>query len=284
MAKKVFEVEYDDDLHMADAADDPGYKRAMLFDDQGALKGQAKMREISEDELFDQNEDQDSSSPESDNLLAGAIGIAIGAAAVFLAPRALHWVKSKLSSDTEPSPDEEEPVEYEVSCLENSERIAREESDNTRTSIPAYRLTASESAMQLARISQHVDPKTIQADINTAYKSYRENISSEEAQKTLVEIVVLATLLSERIKRLSNANIIDDEINGGYLGWRKAVKQLTSRKLIGGVNQILKDDIRLLNADEIVYFEGVLGRRLYKNGRFVPIKAKELRRQLMPRS
>ena len=36
MAKKLFEVEYDDDLHMADAADDPDYKRGPLYDDTSA--------------------------------------------------------------------------------------------------------------------------------------------------------------------------------------------------------------------------------------------------------
>ena len=35
MAKKLPEVEYDD-LHMADAADDPDYKRGLLYDDASA--------------------------------------------------------------------------------------------------------------------------------------------------------------------------------------------------------------------------------------------------------
>ena len=59
MAKRLFEVEYDDDLHMADAADDPDYKRGLLYDDDGILKAHAKMREISEDELRDRYAERD---------------------------------------------------------------------------------------------------------------------------------------------------------------------------------------------------------------------------------
>ena len=59
MAKRLFEVEYDDDLHMADAADDPDYKRGLLYDDDGNLKAHAKMREISEDELRDRYAERD---------------------------------------------------------------------------------------------------------------------------------------------------------------------------------------------------------------------------------
>ena len=59
MAKKLYEVEYDDDLHMADATDDSNYKRGLLYDDDGNLKAHAKMREVDEGELLDRYAERD---------------------------------------------------------------------------------------------------------------------------------------------------------------------------------------------------------------------------------
>ena len=59
MARKIYEVEYDDSLHMADAAGDPDYKRGLLYDDDGNLKAHAKMREVDEDELRDRYAERD---------------------------------------------------------------------------------------------------------------------------------------------------------------------------------------------------------------------------------
>lgn len=50
MVKKVYEVEYDDGLYMADAKGSPGGKRGLLFDDEG-LHGQAVFYELSDEEL-----------------------------------------------------------------------------------------------------------------------------------------------------------------------------------------------------------------------------------------
>lgn len=50
MVKKIFETEYDDGLHMADAKGVPGGKRGMLFDDDG-LQEHAVFRELSDEEL-----------------------------------------------------------------------------------------------------------------------------------------------------------------------------------------------------------------------------------------
>lgn len=86
--------------------------------------------------------------------------------------------------------------------------------------------------------------------MSSSPKSFRENMSSEEAQKTLVEVAILASMLAERIKKLSNAQISDDGIAGGYLGWQEAVNRLSSEELIDGVNRILEGDIQLFDSTQ----------------------------------
>lgn len=51
MVKKLYEVEHDDNLHMADAKGVPGGKRSLLYDDDEHLKEHAVLHEVSEDEL-----------------------------------------------------------------------------------------------------------------------------------------------------------------------------------------------------------------------------------------
>ncbi|WP_165172816.1 hypothetical protein [Adlercreutzia sp. ZJ242] len=283
MAKKLYEVEYDDNLHMADAADDPEYKRGLLYDDDGNLKAHAKMREVDEDELRDryaEREQYDYSydyddyerrkvelTPEQQELaqLAGealaAMLIALIAAA---SPHIQHWWEKTAVPGIK---------EFFGGIGDFFKGIGRK---------PKSKQVERSKALQLVEASLQIDPKAISEELDTAYEGYRENMSSEEAQKALVEVAILASMLAERIKKLSNAKITGEGIAGGYLGWQETVNRLSSRELIDDVNRILEGDVRLFDAAQIANLELILGRSLYKNGQYVPIESNEFRERLMP--
>lgn len=283
MAKRLFEVEYDDDLHMADAADDPDYKRGLLYDDDGNLKAHAKMREISEDELRDRYAERDQYdydyaydghernevelTPEQQELaqLAGEVLAAMLLTLIAAAsPHVRHWWEATAV------PGLKGFFGGIAGFLKN---IGKK---------PENKQVERAMTLRLAEASLQIDPKDISAELDAAFEGYRENMSSEEAQKTFVEVAILASMLAERINKLSNARISDDGIVGGYLGWQEAVNRLSSEDLIDGVNRILEGDIQLFDRMQIASLEQVLGRKLYEDGRYIPIVASEFRERLTP--
>lgn len=285
MARKLYEVEYDDNLHMADAADDPDYKRGLLYDDDGNLKAHAKMREVDEDELRDRYAERDQYgydydyseceevelTPEQQEL-AQLAGEALAAMLITLIAAATPHVQRWWGETALPS------IKGFFGDIADFFKGAGRK--NRSASASAEKTTT----LQLAEAGLQIDPKDIQAELDTAYEGYRENMSSEEAQKTLVEIAILASMLAERIKKLSNANIPDDGIAGGYLGWQDAVNRLSSQELIDGVNRILEGDVQLIDSVQIANLEIILGRSLFQNGQYAPIDAGEFRVRLMPRN
>lgn len=281
MAKKLYEVEYDDDLHLADAADDPNYKRGLLYDDDGNLKAHAKMREVDEDELRDRYAERNQYDYDYDDYkrseveltpeqqeLAQLAGEALAAMLIALisaaSPHVRHWWETTAMPNIKGSFDSiagffkgfgKKPKIEQVDCT---------------------------AALQLNEASLRIDPKAISAELDTAYEVYRKNMSSEEARKTLIEVAILASMLAERIKKLSTAKIADDGITGGYLGWQETVNRLSSQELIDGVNRILEGDVTLFDAAQIANLELILGRNLYESGQYVPIESSEFRERLMP--
>lgn len=285
MTKKIYEVEYDDDLHMADASDDPDYKRGLLYDDDGNLKAHAKMREVDEDELRDRYAERDQYdydydyaydghehrdvelTPEQEELaqIAGeALAVMLIALVATASPHVQHWWEKTAEPGIKG---------FFGGIAGFFKNIGRK---------PASKKTESKKTKQIAEASLRIDPKGIQTELESAYVDYREDMSSEEARKTLVEVAILASMLSARIKKLSNARITDKDIAGGYLGWQETVNKLTSRELIDSVNKVLEGDIELFDQMQIANMELILGRKLYENGQYVPIDSAEFRERLIP--
>lgn len=284
MAKKLYEVEYDDDLHMADATDDSNYKRGLLYDDDGNLKAHAKMREVDEGELLDRYAERDQYDydyayddcerreveliPEQQEL-AQLAGEALAAMLIALiadaSPHVQHWWETAAVPGIKG---------FFGGIADFFKGIGKKPKNKQveRATIP-----------QLAEASLQIDPKAISAELDTAYEGYRESMSNEEAQKTLVEVAILASMLAERIKKLSNARIADDGITGGYLGWQETVNRLSSQELVDGVSRILEGDVKLFDTAQIANLELILGLNLYENGQYVPIGSNEFRERLMPR-
>lgn len=284
MKKKLYEVDFDDDLHLADAANDPGYKRGLLYDDDGNLKSHAKMREVDEDELrdrfaerdtYDYDYDYDSEredselTPEQQELARLAGEFLAGMLITFIAvatPHVQHWWEVTAAPGISG---------FFGGIADFFRGIGRKdkttEEQNKRT-----------ATLQLAEASLQIDPRDIQTKLDAAYEDYRENMSSEEAQKNLVEIAILSSMLADRIKKLSNANITDSGITGGYVGWQATVKRLSSQELINDVNRILEGDVRRFDAAQITSLETILGRSLYANEQYIPIEVDEFHERLMP--
>ena len=76
--------------------------------------------------------------------------------------------------------------------------------------------------------------------LEEAYEKYMNDMTSEEAQRELLDIFILSALLTTKIRKLSNARIINGDAPEEYLEGQKILERLTAPEYIGSINQILE--------------------------------------------
>ena len=83
--------------------------------------------------------------------------------------------------------------------------------------------------------------------LEEAYEKYMNDMTSEEAQRELLDIFILSALLTIKIRKLSNARIIiNADAPGEYLEGQKILERLTTPEYIGSINQILENNPQLM--------------------------------------
>lgn len=121
--------------------------------------------------------------------------------------------------------------------------------------------------------SNGITPDMVSKVIDEAYENYREKISSEEAQKQLIDITILSAILAGKIRKFSNACINEDgEMPDNYLEWQKAMEKLTTHKVTDSINAILESNTSLLDENRARILSDILGYSVITDGRFIPIE------------
>lgn len=264
MPKKIVELETEsDDTRPGVSHKREGSYSPNFYDDDGNLVETATYREIDEDELreryFDNetaqyDEDDEPHLTEQQAQIAEFIGEMIVAIIVAASPHIKNWwvetafpgikgfarrminiIKCKVSKD-------------------GGAQILDAEIIETRNMLPS----AEQMAMELQEKNEE----------------YRYNMSSEEAQKNLMELMALASLMAKKIDVLSHANVTDDE----YMQLDEA---LQSETLLSNINHILLTNPKIINSQTIQGIETALNRDLFSpSGELIPIERKEMRKLL----
>lgn len=115
-------------------------------------------------------------------------------------------------------------------------------------------------------------------EIDTALSKYEADMSSEEAQEHLINIIMLAACLAEEIRKLSGASIKADSKD--YLELQRAMEKLTTQKVTDGINMILANNISMLNARTSKTLSELLGGNFAQNGVFMPIENSRVKKVL----
>ncbi|MBR3313699.1 MAG: hypothetical protein IKG18_06135 [Atopobiaceae bacterium] len=297
MPKKIFEADIPDGMHMPDASDDSGYKRGLLYDDEtGRLSGHAKLRELDESELsgytmsqvasaeladeYKYLREESSLTPQQREALE-RIGDRIGAIAYAACARFLNNVMNAAEARLEQWWHDS-----------GAEKVRNWRSDagalltaffTGEVHLKAEEILASNErsmeANQGESTKENSGADALSAQISTAYADYMRDITSEEAQRELFEIVLGASILARKINRLSRAHVIDDD-TGECFGWAEINSLLTEQSLIDGVNRILSGEVQALSAAQIANLELFLGRDLQVDGAYLPISPAEYTRAL----
>lgn len=114
---------------------------------------------------------------------------------------------------------------------------------------------------------------------------YREIISKEEAQRQFDQIKVLAILLADKIKKLSNAYIGDcDMYSEDYLIRQNTIEELTTNEVMNSIKLLLENDSFILDNSTSRIFSEFLGGNLIVGDRLVPIETYRVKEPLCQRN
>ena len=146
----------------------------------------------------------------------------------------------------------------------------------------AYRKGKSSSRLKIDQIMQEAQEKeattvlekkstmiVMPDEFDLAYEQYMANMTSEEAQKELLEAFVLYVLALRKFNKISNAHIVDSA--GNITDGRTVIIKLSAPDVVANINAILENNLSLLESWQSVALADILGRSLIEEKRFVPI-------------
>ena len=139
-----------------------------------------------------------------------------------------------------------------------AEQVLREAQESAKTAVAETRSTA----------------VSAQDEFDSAYEQYTIHMTSEEAQKELIDIFILTIMREKKIQRLRHARVEDAAghiVDGGEL-----VKRLADPAVMKNINYILEQRPDLLDEMQETYLTSLLGRELIIDSRFIPIESGEI--------
>jgi hypothetical protein len=225
--------------HLAVSRDVAGEFLGAVLDESNQLIGQARFVKVDPPEV---------KLPELPSSVRDrAIGLAVGVVATVIvvkfSPRVKRW--------------------WLDSALPASKEKLRSITRSQNAEIPA-------SAMELAA-AELTEPVDFSQEVDAALGDNRVPISGEEAQKHLLEVLLAAAFIAEKMRLLSNARIED---NVDFPELQSAMDKLTTQQVTDSINCMLEADNSLLDDDESAEFM-----RLFEGGRIVDGEFVALRRE-----
>ncbi|MBB6447059.1 hypothetical protein [Bacillus benzoevorans] len=118
-------------------------------------------------------------------------------------------------------------------------------------------------------------------EFDNAYEQYTINMTSEEAQKELLDIFMLSVIRARKVWKILHANIVDTaNPSGQFIEGKAMVERLSDPNVIGNINMILEKNPALLEEWESIALSEILGSELIINEQYMPIDDKRFRESL----
>ena len=115
--------------------------------------------------------------------------------------------------------------------------------------------------------------------LDAAYEQYSVNMTSEEAQKELLDAFVFYLLALKKLNRVANARIVDAA--GNITDGRAVIEKISTPEVIDKINAILEQNPGLLETWQSVALSDILGRSLTEDAQFVPIDSARFQQELL---
>lgn len=260
---------YKEGTYLAPSKNTEGAVRGSLLDNEtNQITGQAEwvkvhVSENGYDEPYDYQEPRGNKelSPEGQEI-AQLVGEAIASGTIWVfsevvAPRAKFWWQEKVAPEMRKKWED-------VQSKKKSKKTRQGRTQSTEIA------TTSDTVSGM--VSQEIDE---------AYEKYVHDMSSEEAQRELMDIFILSVMLTAKIRKLSNARIMKDGgVMGEYIKGQDIIQKLSAPKYVASINQILENNPLLLEEKSAALSE-ILGHSIVFNCQYVPIESNQIREKLM---
>ena len=122
--------------------------------------------------------------------------------------------------------------------------------------------------------------KEFSKNIAIAVEGFKKNMSSEEAQMHMLNIMKLAELLANEIRRLSETVIEDDEYSGEYLEWKVAMEKLTTQQVTDSINYMLENNSGLFQGEQLQELSWIWGCKEIKEEVLPPVENGQIKKAL----
>ena len=121
------------------------------------------------------------------------------------------------------------------------------------------------------------EPAKFSQSVDLMVEEYYADMSSEEAQQHLLNIMVAALIIAGEIRKLTNATLKDED----RLTWGATLEKLTTQKVTDAINRILEEKMLTLDATQTKVLTDYLGETLFVKGAFVPIENMQIKKALL---
>jgi hypothetical protein len=267
----LYRVIYKEGTHLASSNETDGAFRGNLLDnDTNKLVAHAEWVKVDKSE-YESYEYQESSREvelsKEQKEMAALLGEILAAGTVWVfsevvAPHVKHWWQDKAA----PS------IKQTWNSITNKKKTKQTQKGKNNNQVYTTKVAAQKGTV----------PDILFDEIDEAYKKYVNNMTSEEAQKELIDIFVLSAILTAKIRKLSNARIRKD---GGmiaeYIDGQKVIEKLSSAEFIDSINGILENNRSLLDEKVSISLSEILGRNLVLDGQYVPIENNRFKEALV---
>jgi hypothetical protein len=265
-SEELYRVVVKENTHLADSKDTPGANRATLLSNtNNQIVGQAELVRVDESEYISSNEYYDDSEPieltDEQKQVAAMIGEILAAAVVWvstevIAPRVKHW--------------------WQTTALPSIKAIV----DGTSKKKTVKLQTKASQLNVVKKTATVVDISNVfSQELDDAYKKYTIDMTSEDAQRELLEIFVLYAMLVSKIKKFSSASIHDAKSMNEVIKGEAIIAKLTEPLFIETINSIFESNEKLLEEKSKVFLS-LIGRELMVSGRYIPIEVDSFKKAL----
>ncbi len=252
--------------HLAESKETPGAVRGtLLSNDNRQLAGQAEFIKVDEDEYdysYSPYAYEDEREPieltEEQRQMAAMLGDAAAEVIIRLlveaAPHVKNWWQEKVAPNIN----------------RTWQGLLGKTDSNKIHKKPQLRAT------EILAKKESV-PSVFSQELDDAYSKYANDMTSEEAQRELLDIFILSSVVVAKMRKLARSHIVKAGSGSSeYIEGKDVIAKLSTPQFINSINSILKNNPNLLE-ERSVPISAILGRSLVVDGCFLPIDNEALR-------
>ena len=271
LSKQVFRYVEKEGTHLSNSAETKGRKRALLIDDKGGMKGPPELVPV-EPEIRERTIVKTRIIEKKPSLME-RVGQDLAEQVISDLPEVALGVIG-LVQEHKAAKEREEQRQYNIRMQQL--RIENLEKERELEELRQRQREQEQREKELAAIPQERKQVMSMASVlNTAYDGFVEDMTKDEACKTLISAFIHLIMGIKEIQKLQHARIIDNDSREAIVGtdW---LRTLPAGEILQSVNMLLKANPTWLEKYQVVMLSDIFGRDIISEGEYVPITGDEL--------